>query len=311
MTKGIGVEQPRRYEVCQRQGGKAVLPVEITGLPGSENEALVLDSMRRVVARRKLTCSAGVASASFEIPEGGWYWIAVAAGRRRQRLAPFGVGDVFVIAGQSNAAGYGDGYLADRTGLVSIMTDSDDWSLATSPENLPGPLAAGCAWPVLGELLVLSQHVPIGFINTAVGGTTTEQWQPGGDLYNGLKRALTGRRVRAVLWHQGESDAASGFSTQRTLQNMLNIIYQSRADAGWQVPWYVAVASYISGVAQENLDAIRAAQITVHRYAFALPGPDTDTYIPAAMRYDTAHFGQVGLVVHGLLWFRAIHFARP
>jgi hypothetical protein len=296
--------------VFQRGAGKASVPVEITGLSESEAAVFVLDATGKVVAQRQFQVKDGTAAGCIEAPEGGWYSLAVRMGRRRQRLAAFGVGDVLVIAGQSNAAGHGDGFIADRTGLVSVFAESGDWALAQSPEALPGPMGAGSAWPVLGELLALSERVPIGFISAAVGGTSTEQWLPGGELYAGLKRALTDRRVRAVLWHQGESDAVNGFTTERTYQNMAAMINQSRADAGWQVPWYVALASYAPGTPPEQQQATRAAQALLFKMGLALPGPDTDTHVPESMRYDRLHFGQVGLTVHAVLWFRALHFAQ-
>jgi hypothetical protein len=268
----------------------------------------VLNACGRVVARREFEVRGGALSGAVEVPEGGWYTLAMSAGRRRRRLAPFGVGDVFVVAGQSNAAGYGDGFIADRSGMVSVQTESGDWTLADRPEHLPRPMSAGSPWPTLGELLVRSERVPIGFINVAVGGTSTEQWLPTGDLYPALGRALSGRRVRAVLWHQGESDAIGGFSTERTFQNMTTIIEQSHADAGWRVPWYVALTTYVRDSPAEQAQLVRAAQAALHRAGLALPGPDTDTYVPQSMRYDGAHLAQVGLVVHAILWFRALAF---
>jgi hypothetical protein len=300
--------------VFQRAAGKASVPVEIAGISELQTAVFVLDAAGRVIERQELDVSAGAAAGCIEVPEGGWYSLAVRVGRQRQRLLPFGVGDVLVIAGQSNAAGHGDGFIADRSGLVSVFAESGNWALAQSPEALPGPMGAGSAWPVLGELLALSERVPIGFISAAVGGTSTEQWLPGGELYAGLKGALirqpAGRRVRAVLWHQGESDAVNGFTTERTYQNMAAMINQSRADAGWQVPWYVALASYAPGTPPEQQQATRAAQALLFKMGLALPGPDTDTHVPESMRYDKLHFGQVGLVVHAMLWFRAVHFVQ-
>jgi len=317
LSDGIRVERPHRWEVFQREAGKASVPVEVTGLTGQAVTAFAVAACGRVAARRELELREGAAGGAppaggvMDVPEGGWYSLAVSAARRRRRLLTFGVGDVFVVAGQSNAAGHGDGFIADRSGMVSVQTESGDWALADKPEPLPGAMAAGSAWPMLGELLALSERVPIGFINVAVGGTSTEQWLPTGDLYPPLKRALSGRRVRAVLWHQGESDAIGDSSTERTYQNMVTVIERSRADAGWRVPWYVALASRTPSTTPQQEQAVRAAQAALFRMGLALPGPDTDTYVPASMRYDQLHFGQVGLVVHAILWFRALHFAAP
>ncbi|HUT75362.1 MAG TPA: sialate O-acetylesterase [Armatimonadota bacterium] len=306
----VRVVRPNRYEVLQRDAGRASVPVQMTGLAELSGRVpvFVLNACGRVVARREFEVRGGALSGAVEVPEGGWYTLAMSAGRRRRRLMPFGVGDVFVVAGQSNAAGHGDGFIADRSGMVSVCTDAAEWALADSPERLPAGMGVGSPWPVLGELLARCEGVPIGFINVAVGGTSTEQWLPTGDLYPPLKRALSGRRVRAVLWHQGESDAIGSFSTERTYQNMATMIEQSRADAGWHVPWYVALASHIPDLPQEQMQQVRAAQQGLFRMGLALPGPDTDTYVPESMRYDRVHLAQVGLVVHAILWFRALVF---
>jgi hypothetical protein len=311
MRNGICVEHPRRWEVFQREAGAARVPVEVKGVSGETVTALAVDERGRVVAQCHCEVRDGTAAGAMEVPAGGWYWLALAGGKRRRRTVPFGVGDVFVIAGQSNAAGHGDGFIADRSRLVAMRGEPGDWALADHPERLPTGTGTGSAWPTLGELLASYDHVQIGFIMVAVGGTSTEQWQPAGDFYPVLQRALSGRRVRAVLWHQGESDPGPGSTTERTYQNMVTLIEQSRADAGWRVPWYVAVATYppdTPNIPEQNRQAVRAAQAALSKVGLTLPGPDTDIYVPGSMRYDGVHFGQVGLVVHALLWFRALVF---
>jgi hypothetical protein len=85
---------------------------------------------------------------------------------------------------------------------------------------------------------------------------------------------------RAVLWHQGESDANQA-DTSRTLAGNLyqkyltQLIQQSRKDIGWNAPWFVAQASYhIPG--DEGSDDIRKAQAAVWKDRIALQGPDSD-----------------------------------
>src|SRR4051812_4852850 len=84
---------------------------------------------------------------------------------------------------------------------------------------------------------------------------------------------------RAVLWHQGESDANQNDAT-RTLPGKLyreylqNIIHESRRAIGWDAPWFVAQASYhLAG--DEGSDDIRAAQASLWRDGIALEGPDS------------------------------------
>ena len=83
---------------------------------------------------------------------------------------------------------------------------------------------------------------------------------------------------RAVLWHQGESDANQKDPT-RTLPGKLyreyleKLIRDSRREIGWDAPWFVAQASYhVPG--DEGSDDIRAAQASLWRDGIALEGPD-------------------------------------
>jgi len=310
----VTIDSPQHYEVFQRIEGRASVPIQMSGLRGATAQVQILRADGTPVARQHFTLKDGLLSGVLEdVPEGGWYSLVIGRGAAKKALSRFGVGDVFVVAGQSNAAGHGDGFIGDRSGLVSVLTVNGRWKLAQDPEELPAGMTAGSPWPIMGELLACADRVPIGFINAAVGGTSTEQWLPNAPdnaLYRGLKEALEGRKVRAVLWHQGESDAVSGFAMQRTFENMSKLITQSRLDAGREVPWYVALASYTSGASQEAIAPTREAQKMLYKHGLSLPGPDTDTHVPHSMRYDGTHLSAVGLTVHGILWFRALKFSR-
>lgn len=303
------IERPLHFEVIQRVRGKADVPIKITGLEGDSIALSVEAFPGTAVAKGRFPVRDGVLETVIEdLPEGHWCTLMW----RGKGLVTFGVGDVFVVAGQSNAAGHGDGFIADRTAMVSVLGMSGQWKLAENGEDMPAGMSAGSPWITMGELLVLTEGVPVGIINVAVGGTSTEQWRPDAPdnaLYRGLKQALTGRRVRAVLWHQGESDCVGGVTTQRTFENMQAMITQSRADAGYAVPWYVALACYHAGVTPEQMEPTRSAQKLVYLHGLALPGADTDTFVPPSMRSDGTHFNRVGLQVHGMLWFLALQFA--
>ena len=82
---------------------------------------------------------------------------------------------------------------------------------------------------------------------------------------------------RAVLWHQGESDANQKDAT-RTLWGQLyreylaKLIRESRREIGWDAPWFVAQVSYhVSG--DETSSEIRAAQASLWKDGIAQEGP--------------------------------------
>ena len=134
-----------------------------------------------------------------------------------------GVGDLWVIAGQSNAAGYGRGPYHDPPELgVHLFRNSERWALASHPMNestdtkhpvnREGGNPAHSPWLHFGRLLQAALGHPIGLVQTSLGGSPLSMWDPreGGDaalLHNMVRCVgLVGGRVRGVVWYQGESD---------------------------------------------------------------------------------------------------------
>ncbi|MCL4506292.1 MAG: sialate O-acetylesterase [Chloroflexi bacterium] len=135
-----------------------------------------------------------------------------------------GVGDLWVIAGQSNSAGYGRGPIADPPELgVHVLRNSEQWALATHPLNestgtrhpVNREAANSGHSPYLHFARLLKQRLgyPIGLVPTALGGSALAPWNPGESesavLFDNMVHCvqLTGGRVKGILWYQGESDA--------------------------------------------------------------------------------------------------------
>jgi hypothetical protein len=117
---------------------------------------------------------------------------------------------------------------------------------------------------------------------------------------------------RAVLWHQGESDAHQA-DPQRTLPGefyrsyLQQLIHDSRQTIGWGVPWFVAQVSYHNPNDTASTD-IRAAQKSLWDEGVALQGPDTDMLIGDLREKNGAgvHMSAKGLKVHAHLWFEKV-----
>ncbi len=136
-----------------------------------------------------------------------------------------GVGDLWVIAGQSNAAGYGKGPIEDAPELgVHLFSNARAWRLASHPlHDVTGMDAINAEWanPGHSPWLVFARRLrrtlghPIGLIATALGGSPLQRWNPGehsdplkADLCTNFLQAIAqaGGRVRGVVWYQGCSD---------------------------------------------------------------------------------------------------------
>ena len=276
-------------------------------------------------------------------PAGGWYSVQVRALYQDAPLmtntvAHVGVGEIFVIAGQSNSANYGEKLNKTETGLVAAF-DGTNWQLAADPEPGAGG-KKGSFMALFGDTMVERFHVPVGIVATGIGSTSVREWLPRGVRFSGLPpltrnvetvgvgqwessgkifdsftermNQLGPNGFRAVLWHQGESDANQA-NPQRTLSGTLyrkyleQIISDSRKEIGWSAPWFVATASYHSPSDTGSPD-IRAAQKGVCDDGFALPGPDTDT-LTGSMRekHGTGiHLSAAGLQAHAQLWVEKV-----
>ena len=87
-------------------------------------------------------------------------------------------------------------------------------------------------------------------------------------------QSLKGQRFRAVLWHQGESDANQK-DPSRTLPGKLyreyleKLIRSSREAILRDTPWFVALVSYHSP-GDESSSEIREAQASLWRDGIAL-----------------------------------------
>ncbi|MCB1277385.1 sialate O-acetylesterase [Prosthecobacter sp.] len=278
-------------------------------------------------------------SGHLEAPAGGWHRLEVRVTKGDLVLASavvehLGVGEVFVVAGQSNSANHGQEKQNTQTQRVASF-DGQRWQLANDPQ--PGASGRGGSFmPPLGDALVKRFDVPIGFISCGLGGSSVREWLPKGstfpnpptvesrvekrpdgtwvsrgaayDAFVARMKSAGTKGFRAVLWHQGESDANQKDAT-RTLAGKLyreyleKLIRDSSRDIGWDPPWFVAQVSYhVPG--DEASPDIRAAQASLWKDGIALEGPDSDALKGKLRERDGqgVHFSGIGLQAHAAAW---------
>ena len=188
--------------------------------------------------------------------------------------------------------------------MVSTF-DGDSWRIADDPQpGVHDKSMGGSFWPAFGDAMATRYGVPIGVAVTGHGGTSVNQWQPGGELFDWTLtrvRELGVGGFRAMLWHQGESDTA--MASDEYARKLTNTIRGMQSAAGWAFPWFVAQVSYHSATDSHSAST-RDAQAQLWREGVALEGPDTDTL--GADYRDAGgkgiHFSPKGLTAHGNLW---------
>jgi sialate O-acetylesterase len=210
------------------------------------------------------------------------------------------VGDLWVLAGQSNMEGVGDLVdLQPPDPKVHSFDLTDNWLIAREPLHTLVNAVDRVHWPrnankepvrTEGEALIRYNEkrkkgagpglpfavemtrktgVPIGLVPCAHGGTSMAQWDPafrdqGGDsLYGGMYRRVkaVGGKVAGVLWYQGESDANPN-AAPLFAQKFSELIAAIRSDFGQpDLPfYYVQLGRHISTQNTVEWNQVQEAQ---------------------------------------------------
>ncbi len=247
-AQSLSITTPLANQVVQRNSpgtGSIVVTGRAENLEGKTVEATVFGP-KRIPWSRIATVSNGAWTGELRnVPVGGPYEIRVrASGSAPRSVKDILVGDLWILAGQSNMEGVGN--LVDvqpPDPRVHSFDQMDQWGIAREPlHNLPAakdsvhwprgktaPLSgadlemynanrkkgAGLGLPFAVEM-VKRTGIPVGLVPCAHGGTSMAQWDPdlksegAKSLYGAMVRRFraVGGKVAGVLWYQGESDAS-------------------------------------------------------------------------------------------------------
>jgi hypothetical protein len=254
-----------------------------------------------------------------EVPAGGWYRLDVrswADGKARDAgsVEPVGVGEIFLVAGQSYADNCNDERLrvGDPAGrVVAYDPKAGAWQVAHDPQPTPSAYRDGSLWPAVGDALLPVARTPVGFANVAVAATASSAWLPGTPNHKNLVEA--GKALgafRYVLWQQGESDVIGGVSSKTYIEHLVRIRAESARAWGFEPTWLLA-KSTMHPTVYHKPDAereIRTAIAGLWNMKGFRPGPDTDLLGgenrggPASRR----HFSALGQRRAASMWFSAI-----
>lgn len=269
------------------------------------------------------------------VPTGGPYTVRVLVGKDNDKdFTSFSsvsadsifVGDLWVLAGQSNMEGVGDLLdVSPPNEQVMLLGMDGKWSkakeplhwLVDSPDEVhsqnPADRAqrsadyhktrskgAGLGLP-FADALVRTTGVPIGLVACAHGGTSMAQWDPGKrgeggkSLYGSFLRQtkLAGGKFKGVLWYQGESDAMNPDATKVYEKTFADFIKTVRDDFGQPelAFYFVQIGRFIRGGSPADWNAVQDAQ---RRLAEKVPNTAVVASIDLELD-DLIHVGTQGL----------------
>ena len=249
---------------------------------------------------------------------GGWYNLEVRGMNGDQVVATttverVGVGEVFIIAGQSNAQGVqhddAPGAGDDRVNTINYADNSQ--SPNTPPSDVLTRFShldrnvriAPCGigswyWGKLGDLLAQRLNVPIMFFNVGYEGAAIRNWrqsfevgrsesiylrgafyidgQPYANLRNAMQFFTHMLGVRAVLWHHGEAEYFGQTSQSSYADDLQALINRSRHDSGKNISWMVARASYSGDGRGFKPEIVAAQNQVIATTPNVYTGPSTD-----------------------------------
>lgn len=315
-SSALSITQPMERAIFQRgEHNTAEVPVAVA-MSGESAGTAEVRALNRQTKSPVTDWVKVVPGMKLTLPS-GWYQLefrAMKAGREVAvgEVERVGVGEVFVTCGQSNSANHGDPRQKAQDDRVSSFNfQNGRWQHGDDPQ--PGASGGGGSpWALLGDLLVKKYDVPVGFLCVGVGSTAVSAWTSVGTSYPRLKQALQTagpHGCRAVLWHQGESDSIAGTSTEDYAKRLGETISQSRKDAGWDVPWGVALASFHpspSATADRQAAIVAGQQKVIATGRGVWQGPETDSFHTRGMLNDSVHFNALGLAAHAQGWADAL-----
>ncbi len=302
----------------------------------------------------------GVFNGSIANVPGGWYILEVRAKLGSNivgnaTLNRVGVGEVFLIAGQSNAQGLegnqGEVGANDERVLSHNEIGWYDISLNQCDKKIPNYPSFSkifsdggnrsflsktgfnpWCYGKLGDNLVNKLGVPVVFFNAGAFASSSVNWKESSDgattinhysnqaycngsgvPYAGFERIINYYAsifgVRAVLWHQGESDNYIQLSGSSYQSNVNYVINKSRSEIG-NVPWVISRVSVFdknanSGAGNPNSTIINAQNSLINSSNKIYPGPSTDDIL-GSNRSDEVHFFGGGLIELANRWDAAL-----
>ena len=234
--------------IFDEQDGRQIIPWELTSV---SSDGTFSHTFQNVPAGGPYRIETGLRMAGGD-PSHDWDF-------RGDMIHHIGVGDLFVIAGQSNAVGYGKDYIFDPPELgIHMLRASGRWDLATHPlgdstdtvheENTDFSNTGHSPYIAFAKKIREKTGYPIGLLPTALGGSCLRQWDTDqeGFLWREMMSVIemAGGKIAAVLWYQGCTDGDTLEQSEAYLETFTKIVNRTReALKAPRLPWFTVQAN--------------------------------------------------------------------
>lgn len=224
---------------------------------------------------------------------------------------------LFLLAGQSNMAGRG---IVDEESLsahprVITLNRGEVWVPALDPLHFDKPIAGVGPGKAFGEAIAEDDEtIQVGLIPTAVGGSPISTWQPGAyyeatksfpydDALRRARKAMETGTIKAVLWHQGESDSKEVLAPQYKA-HLVQLIQRFRAE--FEQPDLPFIIGQLGKFEEKPWDEWRTMVDITHReIAEEVPGVAFVSSDGLGHKGDSLHFSTAAARTLGARYARA------
>ena len=205
----------------------------------------------------------GAWDVTLEIPAGGLYRIETGLDTKSTKpdlgwifrgdvRLHIGIGDIFIIAGQSNSSGYGKDPACDAPDInVHLLRNRGSWDLACHPinestyaadkANVEMGVSGTSPYLSFGKAYHKTTLYPVGLVTAALGGSPISRWDVNqqGDLYRNMIERIEecGGKAAGILWYQGCSDTTPELAKDY-YANFERLVKETRKDTGCELPFF-------------------------------------------------------------------------
>lgn len=225
--------------------------------------------------------------------------------------------DSVLMIGQSNMAGRGDfGQVKPIRNPLCYMLRMGRWQPMCEPVNpdraiFDGKFRSGISLAAsFADSYARSNQRPVGLIPCADGGTKLEQWMPGQILYDHAlmqaKLAMRTSNLKAILWHQGESDCQCDDDVQTYAVRFREMITRLRGDLGMvDIPVIIGEIPHTIGESWKTQGREKQLNDILHQLVREIPNCAIASSAGLTLKPDGVHFDSASCRELGNRYFAA------